>query len=51
MSIDISTVRNDTPACADLIHFNNAGAALAPLAVTEAVLGRGADQQLLRRLR
>ena len=47
MCIDISTLRNDTPACADLIHFNNAGAALAPLAVTEAVLTHLANEQRL----
>jgi cysteine desulfurase/selenocysteine lyase len=38
MSIDLSQVRSDTPACSDLIHFNNAGTALQPRAVTEAVL-------------
>jgi selenocysteine lyase/cysteine desulfurase len=35
MSIDLDRVRRDTPAAADLIHFNNAGAALPPTAVVE----------------
>ncbi len=36
--IDIDAVRTDTPACADLIHFNNAGAALMPDPVFRAVV-------------
>lgn len=47
MNIDIRTLRDDTPACAELIHFNNAGAALAPLPVTEAVLTHLAMEQRL----
>ena len=35
--IDIESVRRDTPSCARLIHFNNAGASLLPVAVTRAV--------------
>lgn len=38
MSIDIEAVRADTPACRDLIHFNNAGAALPPTCVVESVV-------------
>ncbi|MDP3517795.1 MAG: aminotransferase class V-fold PLP-dependent enzyme [Pseudohongiella sp.] len=38
MSINLGQVRSDTPACKDLIHFNNAGAALQPRDVTDAVL-------------
>lgn len=34
---DINRAREDTPACSDLIHFNNAGASLMPLPVTEAL--------------
>jgi len=35
--IDIHAVRADTPACASLIHFNNAGAALMPDPVFDAI--------------
>lgn len=37
MSINLSKVRQETPACQHLIHFNNAGAALSPIAVSAAV--------------
>lgn len=36
--IDIQAVRADTPACENLIHFNNAGCALAPQQVNASVL-------------
>jgi len=36
MSIDLARARADTPACAEIIHLNNAGAALPPLPVTRA---------------
>ena len=35
--IDIDAVRADTPACESLIHFNNAGAALMPDPVFNAI--------------
>ena len=47
MNIDIDTLREDTPACTQMIHFNNAGAALAPREVTEAVLTHLANEQRL----
>jgi cysteine desulfurase / selenocysteine lyase len=38
MSFDLKTIRRETPGTNDCIHFNNAGAALMPTAVYEAVL-------------
>ena len=38
MTIDVSQARADTPGCADVIHLNNAGAALPPQAVTDAMI-------------
>ena len=37
MTININQVREDTPACKKLLHFNNAGASLMPNPVFEAV--------------
>ncbi len=36
-AIDISSVRRDTPGCANVLHFNNAGAALMTQQVLDAV--------------
>ena len=38
MTFDLRRARRDTPACEELIHFNNAGAALPPQPVLQAVI-------------
>lgn len=45
MTLDISRIREQTPAAAQLIHFNNAGAALTPAPVQEALLQHLALEQ------
>jgi len=46
-NIDVAAVRAATPGCAEVIHFNNAGAALPPRAVTDAVLAYTAREALM----
>jgi cysteine desulfurase / selenocysteine lyase len=38
VAIDVARARLDTPGCAQVVHLNNAGAALPPQCVTEAVV-------------
>ena len=45
--MDLTRWRSDTPGCESLVHLNNAGAALVPLPVRDAILGHLALEQEL----
>lgn len=45
MTLNIAEIRKQTPACNDLIHFNNAGASLLPLPVHQRLLQHLALEQ------
>ena len=45
MSLDITALRADTPACEQLLHFNNAGASLMPTPVYAAMTDHLAREQ------
>ena len=45
MTFDLAQARADTPACARMIHFNNAGSSLSPRPVVEAVTDHLAREQ------
>jgi cysteine desulfurase / selenocysteine lyase len=47
MTLDIARLRADTPACEQLIHFNNAGSSLMPKPVYQAVLDHLALEQTI----
>jgi cysteine desulfurase/selenocysteine lyase len=46
-TLDIARLRADTPACENLIHFNNAGSSLMPQPVYQAVLDHLALEQTI----
>ena len=46
-TLDIARLRADTPACEQLIHFNNAGSSLMPAPVYQAVLDHLALEQTI----
>ena len=47
MTIDVRRARRDTPGCENVLHFNNAGAALMPQPVLQATIGHLQSEALI----